>query len=273
MAIFASLEVQRLEIFYFFYSTTTRVVKLGFSPLVCLNPPLCQIPKALVFPPYHIDFKLNNFERSLWRQPVVGSQLGSYSWKPFEKQREAPLKHLESFPQRSEPKAAHLNSSGRFQAGGRWQCVCGRLTSIHPSIITPSLPPAPPSPSHSLTNRTSKQKVFLIAPNQVSILQTSQWEQLLRCHINPCCLCKCTPFRKVLQKYDAIYPANHCLYNYACACSGWVLMNDIWMKSRITFSHMNKLCCLCGGDKGLKDEFNETDFYVFNKLNIKATTF
>lgn len=86
-------------------------------------------------------------------------------------------------------------------------CVEDSHTEIHPSIlsrITPSLPPAPPSPSHSLTNRTSEQKVFLIAPNQVSLLQASQWEQLLRCHINPCCLCKCTPFRKVLQKYDAI---------------------------------------------------------------------
>lgn len=45
-----------------------RNVTLNSTPL---------IPNVLVLPPYRIDFKLSNSERPLWRQPVVGSQLGS----------------------------------------------------------------------------------------------------------------------------------------------------------------------------------------------------
>ena len=85
-------------------------------------------------------------------------------------------------------------------------CVCAEVSHrdpfIHSSCIHPaglSLPVFLLLHLHSLIASQIEQKVFLIAPNQVSILQASQWEQLLCCNINPCCLCKCTPFRKVLK--------------------------------------------------------------------------
>lgn len=66
-----------------------------------------------------------------------------------------------------------------------------------------------PSPLHLFSyshkfNLKNRKLYWLRQITESCYREASCWEQLLGCRINPCCLCKCTPFWKVLQKYDVI---------------------------------------------------------------------
>lgn len=145
-----------------------------------------------------------------------------------------------------------------YSVGVNWQ---GRLWCLNLLLFTSSLLLSLPPKFHLITQVFFFFTDYAKSP-KVVIVRASQWEQLLGCHINPCCLCKCTPFWKVLQKYDVIQAANHCLYNYAIKRSRGVLMNDTGISARLTARHT-----WCAWRKNFSWFFSSSDVWFVNFYN------